>query len=463
MLKPARIVARSPYSGKPVGEYEPMSPAEARRAVEAADAAFRPWARRPLGVRSDRFRVLADVLTGRADALARIAALEMGKPVAQGRAEVLKCAWACRYFADHAAFGLADEPVATEGDRSLVVYRPLGVILAIMPWNFPFWQAFRFAVPALMAGNAMVLKHASNVPGCARAIETQFRDAGFPDGLVRALLIGAEDAQALIEHPFVRAVTLTGSSEAGAEVAARAGRHLKKTVLELGGSDPYLVLEDADLDAAADLCAEARLVNAGQSCVAAKRFIVVGPGRAAAFENLLAGRLCTRRLGDPLDPTTELGPLARHDLRDAVHRQVEASRRAGARLVLGGAFGDGPGAFYLPTVLGDVRPGMPAFDEEVFGPVAAVVPAADEAEAIWLANASRFGLGAAVLTRDLARGERIAADELEAGNAFVNLQVASDPRLPFGGVKDSGYGRELSIHGLREFVNVKTVRVRPPA
>jgi succinate-semialdehyde dehydrogenase/glutarate-semialdehyde dehydrogenase len=386
-------------------------------------------------------------------------ALEMGKPVAAGRAEADKCAWVCEYYADHAEGFLADEPIATDATHSFVRYEPLGVVLAVMPWNFPLWQVFRFAAPALMAGNAGVLKHASNVCGCALAIEDVFRRAGFPEHLFRSLLVGSRQVDALLGHPRIMAATLTGSTPAGKAVARRAGELLKKTVLELGGSDPYLILEDADVEAAAATCVASRLINSGQSCIAAKRFIVVEPVRSR-FEELFVQGMRAAKMGDPLAEDVQVGPQARVDLRDELHGQVERSLLAGARCLLGGAIPPGPGAFYPPTVLADVHPGMPAFDEELFGPVGAIVPARDEAEAIRLANQSVFGLGAAVFTRDVARGERIAARELEAGSCFVNASVKSDPRLPFGGIKQSGYGRELAVFGIREFVNIKTIYVR---
>jgi succinate-semialdehyde dehydrogenase/glutarate-semialdehyde dehydrogenase len=342
-------------------------------------------------------------------------------------------------------------------ERSYVRFDPLGVVLAIMPWNFPFWQVFRCAAPVLMAGNAMVLKHASNVPRCAREIASVFRGAEFPDGLFQNILVDAERVGAVIRDPRVAAVTLTGSERAGSAVAAEAGRALKKTVLELGGSDPFVVLADADLPRAARAAADARLVNGGQSCIAAKRFIVE-EAVAERFVALLVVEMGARRMGDPLSRETQVGPQARRDLRDALHRQIEASIARGARCLLGGAVPDGPGAFYPPTVLVDVTLGMPAFDEETFGPVAAVIRARDEADAIRLANASPFGLGASLWTEDRPRAERLAA-EIEAGSVFVNAQVHSDPRLPFGGIKRSGYGRELAEWGIREFTNVKSVVV----
>jgi succinate-semialdehyde dehydrogenase/glutarate-semialdehyde dehydrogenase len=373
-------------------------------------------------------------------------------------AEIEKCAGGCDFFADNAERFLARENIETEASRSFVTFNPLGVVLAVMPWNFPFWQVFRFAAPGLMAGNAGVLKHASNVPGCALAIEAVFREAGFPEHLFRTLMISSRAVGSVIEHPLVRAATLTGSSAAGRDVAAKAGAVLKKTVLELGGSDPYLVLEDADLDRAADVSVRARLVNTGQSCIAGKRFIVVEKVRAE-YERLFVERMSRVKMGDPLEDASEMGPLARHDLRDALHRQVEQSVAKGARILLGGKIPDGPGAYYPATVLTGVRKGMPAFDEELFGPVAAIVSVKDEEAAIAAANDSPYGLGGGVITRDVARGTEIAANRIESGSVFVNEPVRSDSRLPFGGVKESGYGRELSHYGIKEFVNIKTVYV----
>jgi succinate-semialdehyde dehydrogenase/glutarate-semialdehyde dehydrogenase len=398
-------------------------------------------------------------LRERREHLARLAAVEMGKPVTEGMAEVEKCAWLCDFYAEHGAAMLADEPVATEARESFITFQPLGVILAVMPWNFPFWQVLRAGVPLLLAGNALALKHAANVPQCALAIENLFREAGFPEDLARALLTGPEGVAAALAHDAVRGVTLTGSAAAGASVAALAGARLKKCVLELGGSDPYLVLEDADLDLAARVCATARCANAGQVCIAAKRFIVIESVRAS-FEEKTLEQMRAFMPGDPLHPATTLGPLASARGRDELQRQVDASVAAGARLRLGGEPVPGPGNYYPPTLLTDVRPGMAAFDEETFGPVAAVVSARDEADAVALANRHGYGLGAAVFTRDLARGRRIAREELEAGACVVNDAVKSDPRLPFGGVKQSGYGRELGLFGLREFVNIKSVVVR---
>jgi succinate-semialdehyde dehydrogenase/glutarate-semialdehyde dehydrogenase len=327
-----------------------------------------------------------------------------------------------------------------------------------MPWNFPLWQVFRFAAPALMAGNVGVLKHASNVPGCALAIESIFQEAGFPDDVFRTLLIGSTQVQAVIEHPLIRAVTLTGSTPAGKAVASQAGAVLKKTVLELGGSDAYVILEDADLEAAVTTCVNSRLINAGQSCIAAKRFVVVKP-ILEAFTARFVDLMKSKKVGDPLTEGTEVGPQARHDLRDSLHKQVRTSIERGASLLLGGEIPPGEGAFYPPTVLTQVKPGMPAYDEELFGPVAAIIEAKDEDDAVRIANDTVFGLGAAVFTKDAARGERVAR-RLEAGATFVNALVASDPRLPFGGIKESGYGRELGTYGIKEFVNIKTVVVK---
>lgn len=381
----------------------------------------------------------------------------MGKPVKQGIAEAEKCVWVCDYYAADAEAHLAPDLIKTEGSQSYAAFEPLGVVLAVMPWNFPLWQVFRFAAPALMAGNAGVLKHSSNVPGCALVIEEIFTQAGFPAGAFRTLLIGSRQVQAVIEHPRVRAVTLTGSTPAGKSVAAQAGASLKKTVLELGGSDPYVVLEDADLDLAVQTCVNSRLINSGQSCINAKRFIIVEP-ILAAFTDRYVAVMKSKKVGDPLLEETEVGPLARHDLRDELHQQVLMSIKHGARLLLGGEIPSGSGAYYPPTVLADVTPGMPAYDE-LFGPVAAIIRAKNEEDAVRIANDSVFGLGAAVFTQDLKRGERIAR-ELEAGSTFVNALVASDPRLPFGGIKQSGYGRELGSYGIKEFVNVKTVYIK---
>ena len=449
----------NPATGALVREYPETPPEEAARILAAARAAFGSWRRTGLAERAGPMRRAAALLRERRDALARLMAVEMGKPLAQGRAEAEKCAGACEHYAAEAPGYLAPEEIETDASRSYVAFEPLGVVLAVMPWNFPLWQVFRFVAPALMAGNAGLLKHASNVSGCALAIEDVLRDAGFPPALFRTLLVGSARVAGLIEAPEVAAVTLTGSTPAGRAVAARAGAALKKTVLELGGSDPYLVLEDADLEAAAETCVASRLINGGQSCIAAKRFVVVESVRSR-FEELFVEGMRARRMGDPLEEGVDLGPQARADLRDELHGQVAKSVAKGARVLLGAAVPPGPGAFYPPSVLSDVAPGMPAYHEELFGPVAAIIGVADEREAVRVANDTPFGLGAAVFTRDSARGERLAREGLEAGSCFVNSSVKSDPRLPFGGIKESGYGRELAHFGIREFVNVKTVYVK---
>jgi succinate-semialdehyde dehydrogenase/glutarate-semialdehyde dehydrogenase len=445
----------NPHSGKSIRSYAPETDEALGARLQAAAAAFQDWKTTSFSDRAKLMRAAAVGLRDRKAELAELMADEMGKVIRDGIAEVQKCADCCDYYAEHAQRFLQKQLVESDAQESYVAYEPLGVVLAIMPWNFPFWQVFRFAAPALMAGNVGVLKHASNVSGCALAIEAVFRDAGFPLHAFSTLLVESSRVETLIRNPLVSAVTLTGSTPAGRSVAGIAGSELKKSVLELGGSDAYLVLEDADLDLAVDVCTKSRLINAGQSCIAAKRFIVVAPLRAA-FEQRYADKFRAIRCGDPRDPATDIGPMARTDLRDQVHQQVIKSVQQGARLVVGGVVPEGPGAYYPATVLADVAPGMAAFDEEIFGPVAAIIEAEDERHAIALANQSVFGLGAALFTRDKDRADRIAR-QIEAGSVFVNSFVKSDPRLPFGGIKHSGYGRELSWFGIQEFVNIKTV------
>jgi succinate-semialdehyde dehydrogenase/glutarate-semialdehyde dehydrogenase len=452
------IESVNPATGELVRSYAAFSQDEIDSAVRACAAAQPAWAELRFEERAAPLRAAARILREEKQALAELMAREMGKPLAQGVSEAEKCAWVCEFYAQEAAGFLADELVATDAKKSFVCFEPLGIVLAVMPWNFPFWQVFRFAAPALMAGNGGLLKHASNVTGCALAIESVLQRAGLPEGVFRTLVIGSGAVGELIDRPEVSAVTLTGSTPAGRAVAGRAGAALKKSVLELGGSDAYVILGDADVAAAAEICAASRLINGGQSCIAAKRFVVVEPQRAA-FEGAFVDRMAARKVGDPFGAGVDVGPMARVDLRDEIHEQVERSLAKGARILLGGECPDGPGAYYPPTVLGDVRPGTPAYDEEIFGPVAAVIGVPDEAAAIRVANDTPFGLGAAVFTRDRARGEEIAARRLQAGACFVNASVRSDPRLPFGGIKESGYGRELGPWGIREFVNVKAVYV----
>jgi len=449
------IQSINPATGDVLETFKETSREDLDRFLAAAHAAFLEWRTAPFATRAQRMREAARVLRTRRAEYARTMTLEMGKPIVQAEAEVDKCAWGCEYYADHAETFLAEQPRQTDASRSYVRFEPLGPVLAVMPWNFPFWQVFRFAAPALMAGDAAILKHASNVPRCALAIEAVFREAGFPRGLFSTVLVEAPAVAALIADPRIVAATLTGSDRAGSKVAEQAGRELKKTVLELGGSDPFIVLADADVAAAARTAADARLINSGQSCIAAKRFIVVEPV-ADEFLERFVDELRSRRVGDPVARETQVGPQARVDLRDALHRQVVESVKRGAKLLLGGEIPAGKGAFYPPTLLTAVDKGMPAFDEETFGPVAAVVRAKDEADAVRLANDSAFGLGASLWTRDRARAERLAS-QVEAGSVFVNGLVKSDPRLPFGGIKRSGYGRELSEYGIREFVNIKSV------
>jgi len=445
----------NPASAEVLARFDPFTPDEVDHALDQAEDAFIAWRERSFEERAVPMRRLAALLRERADRYGRLITLEMGKPIVEARAELEKCAWGCEHYAEHAARYLADEVITTNARRSLVAFQPLGIVLAVMPWNFPFWQVIRFAAPALMAGNSAVLKHASNVPQCALAIEEVFRDAGFPEGLLRTLLLAGSQVEPIIDDPRVRAVTLTGSSDTGSRIAQLAGRALKKTVLELGGSDPFIVLADADLGQAAKIATRARNQNTGQSCIAAKRFIAV-ESIATDFERRFAAEVAALQVGDPLDTQTQIGPLAREDLRETLERQVRESVGMGARVLTGGGRGDRKGWYYQPTVLADVTENMPVFKEETFGPVAAVVRVRDADEAVRVANDSAYGLGANLWTRDLALGERLAR-RIESGSVFVNGMVASDPRLPFGGVKRSGYGRELSSYGIKEFVNIQTI------
>ena len=442
-------------------EFELHSDQEVRRRLGRAVEAFTGCRRAPPAERALLMRRAGLILESEKRDLARLMTLEMGKPLRAAVQEVEKCALACHYYAQNAPRFLADEAVSSSATRSFVRYEPLGPVLAVMPWNFPFWQVFRFAAPGLMAGNVVLLKHASNVPQCALAIEDLFRRAGFAEGVFQALLVGSTRVAGLIEDPRVMAVTLTGSVGAGGSVAGAAGRHVKKTVLELGGSDPFIVMPSADLDRAAAAAVQARTINNGQSCIAAKRFIL-HERIAQEFERRFVQGMASLKVGDPMDETTDIGPLATVEVLETLQEQVNQTVGMGARVLLGGRRLDRPGSFFEPTVLAGIPPGSPARREELFGPVASIFRARDMPEAIRIANDSRFGLGASAWTND-ERERELFIEQIEAGLAFVNSMVVSDPRLPFGGVKQSGYGRELSHHGLREFVNIKTVSIQEQA
>jgi succinate-semialdehyde dehydrogenase / glutarate-semialdehyde dehydrogenase len=452
------LVTYNPATGEQLAEYATFSDADVDAALTGAADAQRDWAARPLADRAPVLRRVAAILREERDDLALLVTREMGKPLVEARAEVEKCATTCDYYADNAAAFLADEAVATSADRSWISYEPVGVVLAVMPWNFPLWQVLRFAAPALMAGNGALLKHSPNTTGCALAVQRIVTAAGAPEGLFGTLVVAEADVptvtRRLIDDPRVGAVTITGSERAGRAVGSAAGHAIKKSVLELGGSDPFVVLADADLPRVAALAARGRLMNAGQSCISPKR-LIVDASVAEEFTRLLVAEVEALVVGDPEEPGTHVGPMARPDLRNGVQRQVEASVAAGATLLTGGTPLPGAGCFYAPTVLGDVVPGQPAYDEEVFGPVAAVIVARDEDDAVRIANDTRFGLGASVWTSDAERGVAVAR-RIRSGAAFVNALVASDARMPFGGSRASGYGRELAAAGIREFVNVRT-------
>ena len=455
---PPRMASVNPATGETLRFFDTLTAHQLGQRLDQAATAFRAYRRVPVADRGRLMQRVADILETKRDQFARLMTLEMGKPIGAAVEEVQKCARGCRYYAEQTAAMLAEEPVATPPTRSLVRFQPLGIVLGVMPWNFPFWQVFRFATPALMAGNVVLLKHASNVPQCALAIEDVFASAGFGPGVFQTLLISSAAVNGLLDDDRVAAASVTGSEGAGSAVASRAGSRIKPTVLELGGSDPFIVMPTADVDEAARTAVTARTLNNGQSCIAAKRFIV-HTAVYDEFERRFVEGMRGLRVGDPLDPATQLGPLASLDQREILDAQVRKSVRLGARVLTGGHALDGTGAYYAPTVLTDVPRESPAYREELFGPVAMLFRAPDADAAIRLANDTRFGLGASVWTNDAAERERF-ADEIESGLVFVNAIVASDPRLPFGGVKKSGYGRELAVYGLRSFVNVKTISIR---
>ncbi len=451
------IASVNPATGETLRVFEPLTSAQIEERLARAETAFRLYRQTPLAERRLWLVAAAGILESEQDRLGRIMTLEMGKTIAAARAEAAKCATACRYYAEQGARLLADEVVVGGPGRSLIRYQPVGPVLAVMPWNFPFWQVFRFAAPALMAGNVGLLKHASNVPQCALAIEEVIRRAGFPPDTFQTLLIGSAEVGRVLDDPRVKAASLTGSEPAGSQVASQAGKRIKKTVLELGGSDPFIVMPSADFEAAVRTAVEARTINNGQSCIAAKRFIVHRE-IAGEFERRFTASMEALRVGDPMDEKTQVGPLATPDILEGLDAQVRRSVEMGARLLTGGRKLERPGNFYAPTVLADVPADSPAAREEMFGPVAALFRVNGLEEAISLANDTEFGLGASAWTRDPREQFRF-SDDLEAGMVFINSMVASDARLPFGGVKRSGYGRELGVYGIREFQNVKTVRV----
>ncbi|HVB87988.1 MAG TPA: NAD-dependent succinate-semialdehyde dehydrogenase [Candidatus Dormibacteraeota bacterium] len=452
------IATINPATGELLKSFEPLSDSQINDKIRRAAEVFPKFRALTFAQRAQMMRKAGDILESEKNAIARLMTTEMGKTLRSAVDEAVKCAWVCRHYADCAEAFLADEIIQTNATRSYVRYQPLGIILVVMPWNFPFWQAFRFIAPGLMAGNVGLLKHASNVPQCALKIEEVLCRAGFPEGVFQTLLIGADKVDRILDDPRIAAATLTGSEEAGVSVGTGAAKRIKKVVLELGGSDPFVVMPSANFDEAVATAVKARTINNGQSCIAAKRFIVA-ESIADRFEREFVARMQTLRVGDPMDEKTDVGPLANPDAVKSVHEAVQKTVQAGARLLVGGKPAEGPGNFYLPTVLADVPPDSPAYREEIFGPVASIFRVKDIDDAIRVANDSRFGLGASTWTNDPAEQERF-INELEAGMVFINQMVASDPRLPFGGIKHSGFGRELSVHGIREFTNIKTVVVK---
>lgn len=455
---PDTITSVNPATGKEIKTYKIDDEKKIARVLKASVKAQEEWRQASFRERAAVLRKIAKEIKSNKKKLAELATKEMGKPIAQSIAEVEKCAKNMEFYAKQGPDFIADEVVETEAKKSYVSYQPLGVVLAIMPWNFPYWQVFRAMGPILMAGNTMVLKHASNVGGCAKAIEKIVKDAGAPKGLFHTLIVPGSDVEPIIKDDAIAAVTLTGSTDAGKKVASVAAAHIKKQVLELGGSDAYIVLKDADMQLAVDTCVQGRLVNTGQSCVCAKRFVVEKEVKDE-FETMMVAQMQAAKFGDPMDRKNRIGPMSRKDLRDELHEQVVDSVAKGAKLLCGGYIPEDDGAYYPPTVLTNVKKGMPAYDEELFGPVAAIIEAKDEEQAIKIANDTIYGLGGGIFSKNVKRAEQIAATEIQAGNCFVNAFVHSDPKLPFGGIKQSGYGRELSKYGIREFTNIKTVFV----
>ena len=453
------LVSINPANNKILESHKEISTENINQIINSSYNTYLEWRNKSISYRSKRMRDLAELLKQKKEKLGALMTQEMGKPIKQSIAEAEKCAWVCEYYADNAERFLSKKEISTDSKKSFISFQPIGLILAIMPWNFPFWQVFRFASPTLMAGNVGILKHASNVQGCAKQIEKLFLEAGFPEYTFSNLVIGSNKVSNVINNPLVRAITLTGSTPAGKSVASHAGSLLKKTVLELGGNDPYIILEDADLNNAVESCIAGRMLNTGQSCIAAKRFIVVKT-RLDEFIDKVEQKINNMKMGDPLNSNIDIGPMVNTDARDELHQQVLMSIEKGAKLISGGKIPESDGSFYPPTLLTNVEPGMSAFDDELFGPVAVIISAKDQAHAIDLANKTNYGLGAAIFTGDIDKGEKIAINELEAGSCFVNDFVKSDPRLPFGGIKESGYGRELSEFGILEFVNIKSVVIQ---
>ena len=453
------LVSINPANNKILESHKEISTENINQIINSSYNTYLEWRNKSISYRSKRMRDLAELLKQKKEKLGALMTQEMGKPIKQSIAEAEKCAWVCEYYADNAKRFLSKKEISTDSKKSFISFQPIGLVLAIMPWNFPFWQVFRFASPTLMAGNVGILKHASNVQGCAKQIEKLFLEAGFPEYTFSNLVIGSNKVSNVINNSLVRAVTLTGSTPAGKSVASLTGSLLKKTVLELGGNDPYIILEDADLNNAVESCIAGRMLNTGQSCIAAKRFIVVKT-RLDEFIDKVEQKINNMKMGDPLNSNIDIGPMVNTDARDELHQQVLMSIEKGAKLISGGKIPESDGSFYPPTLLTNVEPGMSAFDDELFGPVAVIISAKDQAHAIDLANKTNYGLGAAIFTGDIDKGEKIAINELEAGSCFVNDFVKSDPRLPFGGIKESGYGRELSEFGILEFVNIKSVVIQ---